>query len=117
MLSDRFEKPDRADTCHLRRVLRRVERDLDVALRSEVIDLVRLDQAQDMVQRRCVVQVTIMEEKLPVRDMRVLVDVIDARRVERGGPTDNSMDLVSLREKQLGQIRAVLPGDSGDQCS
>ena len=29
--------------------------------------------------------------------------------------TDEAVDLVALREQQLRQVRAVLPGDSGDQ--
>ena len=46
--------------------------------------------------------------------MRVLIDVIDAVGVKRGGTADEPVDLVSLGEKQLGKIRAILPSDACD---
>ena len=36
--------------------------------------------------------------------------------VDRAGPAVSSVDLVTLREEQFSQIRAVLSGNSGDDC-
>src|SRR3712207_3129503 len=47
--------------------------------------------------------------------MRVVIDVIDAVRVEQARPAHDAVHLVALGEQKLGQIRAVLPGDAGDQ--
>ena len=35
--------------------------------------------------------------------------------VEAGRAPDDAVDLVALVEQQLGQVRAVLAGDAGDQ--
>ncbi len=45
--------------------------------------------------------------------MRVLVDVVDALGVEARRAAYDSMDLVSLFQKQLCQVRAVLASDAG----
>ena len=49
--------------------------------------------------------------------MRVLVEVVDPRRVERRRAADQAVHLVALAEQQLGQVGAVLAGDPGDQCA
>jgi hypothetical protein len=47
------------------------------------------------------------DEAAPV-DVRVLVEVVDALRVERRGAALDAVDLVALGEEQLGQVGAVL---------
>src|SRR5687768_11762116 len=49
--------------------------------------------------------------------MRILVDVIDALRVELGRATATPVHLVVLRHQEFGKIRAVLSGDACDECS
>ncbi|GLZ13969.1 hypothetical protein Acsp04_42040 [Actinomadura sp. NBRC 104425] len=39
------------------------------------------------------------------------------RHVRVGLTADQAPDLMSLREQMLGEVRAVLPGDAGDECS
>ena len=79
-LADRLEEPRRSDGGHLGRVLRDVEGDLHVALRAEVVDLVRLHRPEDVVQRRRVVQIPVVEDEPAPRGVRVLVDVVDPLR-------------------------------------
>jgi hypothetical protein len=86
-----------------------------VALRAEVVDLGRVNEPQRAIERRRVVQVSVVEEQAPVGDVRVLVEMIDAARVEGGRASDDAVDLVTLLEQELGQVGAVLPGDAGDQ--
>ena len=52
-----------------------------------------------------------------VRIVRVLVDVVEPPGVEGGSPADHSPDFVSFREQQFGQVRPILPRNSGDQGS
>ena len=47
--------------------------------------------------------------------MRVLVEVIDPVGIEGRRPPDQCMDLVSLFQQELCQIRAVLPSNPGDE--
>ena len=56
-----------------------------------------------------------MLRELRVSFVRVLVQVLDPVGVEGGRTPDQTVDLVPLREKQLGQVRPVLPGDPGDE--
>src|SRR5438093_10212843 len=47
--------------------------------------------------------------------MRIVVNRIESARVERARPPDDAVDLVTLRQQQLRQIRAVLAGNTRDQ--
>lgn len=47
--------------------------------------------------------------------MRVLIDVVDASRVEAGGASNCPVDFVALVEKEFGEVRSILSGDSEDQ--
>ena len=114
-LADRLEQAHGAEAGDLARVLRHVEGDLDVALRAEVVDLVRVDQAQRAVERGRVGQVPVVQDQPPAGGVRVLVDVVDPPGVEGRGAPDQAVDLVALVEQELGQVRPVLPGDPGDQ--
>src|SRR3954471_7043141 len=41
--------------------------------------------------------------------------MVDPLRVEARGPADHAVNLIAEVEQQLSQVRAVLPGDAGDQ--
>jgi len=41
--------------------------------------------------------------------------MIDALGIEGRGAADNAVHLVSFRQQQFGQIRAVLAGNAGDE--
>ena len=56
-----------------------------------------------------------MQAQPVVGDVRVLVDVVEPLGVERARAADDAVDLVALGEQQLGQVRAVLAGDAGDE--
>jgi hypothetical protein len=45
----------------------------------------------------------------------VAVDRVDTLRVERGRAADDAVHLVPLLEQLLGEVRAVLSGDPGDE--
>ena len=49
--------------------------------------------------------------------MGIGVNVVDPLGVERGGPTNNTVDLVSLFEQKLGEIRSILTSDTSDKCA
>jgi hypothetical protein len=55
-----------------------------------------------------------VKEEPRLRVMRIHVKVVDTLCVELAGSADQSMDLVSLLEKELGEVTAVLTGDSRD---
>ena len=49
--------------------------------------------------------------------MTISVNVIDSCSIESTGTAYDAVDLIAFVEEKLGQIRAVLAGDSSDQCT
>lgn len=58
-----------------------------------------------------------MQKQPRARLVRVDVEVIDPRGVERRSAPDEPVNLIPLGQQQFGEIRAVLAGDSGDEVS
>jgi hypothetical protein len=86
-----------------------------MALRREIVDLGRLGFLDDADQIGAVRHVSIMQMETGALDMRILVDVLDARGVERRRASLDAMDDIALLEQQLGKVGAILPGNTGDQ--
>jgi hypothetical protein len=62
-------------------------------------------------------QVSIVQDKLPVPQMRILIEMVDAVRVEEGAAPLDSVNLIAFVEKKLRQIRPVLSGYARDQSN
>jgi hypothetical protein len=86
-----------------------------VGLRAEVVDLVRARDLEDAPEHGAVGEVAVVQVQPRPRLVRVLVEVVDAVRVERRRAADDPVDLVALREQQLGEVRAVLARDAGEE--
>lgn len=86
-------------------------------LAPEIVDLVGLHGGQQIDQPGPVGEVAVVQEEPSIRVVLVLVEMIDPRRGEGGRPADQTMHLVALAEQKLGQVRPVLAGDAGDECS
>ena len=56
-----------------------------------------------------------MEEERRVGLVRIAVEMVDPAGVEGAGAPDQAVDLVALRQQELGQVGAVLAGDAGDE--
>ena len=97
-------------------VLRRLERHCDVALRGQVIDLIRLHFLDDADEIGRIRQISVMQAQPDIALMRILVEMIDAVRIERGRAALDAVNLVALAEQQLSQVGAVLAGDPRDEC-
>ena len=79
-----------------------------MALRGEVVDLVGLHLLDDAHQAGGVRQIAVVQDEAPVRDVRVLVQVVDAVGVEKRSAALDAVDFVALGEQELGQVGAVL---------
>ena len=53
----------------------------------------------------------------PVTSSMLVLDVEDPLEVERARRAHHPDDVVALFEQELGQVRAVLPGDARDKCA
>ena len=56
-----------------------------------------------------------MQQERHIAGVRILVEMIDARGVERGRPPLDAMHGVAEAEQIFGEIGAVLPGDAGEE--
>src|ERR1051325_3643578 len=86
-----------------------------MALRREIIDLVRLDTSNQPRHGTRVAQVAVMKFEGRLVGVRIRVDVIQAAGVESTGPANDAVDLVSLGQQKLGKIRTVLSCDTCNQ--
>ena len=107
---DRLEQPERADRVGRGGVLRHLEGHLHVALRPEVVDLVRPDGVDQVDQAHPVGEVAVVQVQ-PL----VGVEVVDPVPVQGRGPADQPVHLVVHAEEELREVGAVLSGDAGDE--
>jgi hypothetical protein len=87
-----------------------------MALRSKVIDFFGFKLVNEFDQIDRVSQVSVVEKQVYPVNMRILIKMVNASRVEGTGSPDNSMNLVTFRQQQVGQVRAVLACNSSDKC-
>src|SRR6266446_4592270 len=113
--ANRFEKPHRAEAGDVAGVFGNIEADFDVALRREMVKLVRRKTVNQIQYPFRAGQVAVMEEQFRSRLIGILINVIDARSIEGARAADDSVDLVAFRKQQLGKVGAILSGDAGDE--
>ena len=107
---DRLQHPEHAEAGHLAGQLGLLPGHGHVGDRGQVVDLVRLDLLHRGDQAALVEQVAADQPD-------VAEQLADAAHPGVGLPADQPPDLITLGQQVLGQIRAVLPGDPGDQCA
>ena len=86
-----------------------------MTLRRQIVHFVRVDVMDKAHEIRTVAEIAIMEEELHAIDMRILIEVIDAPRVERARTADNAVDFIALAEQQFRKVAAVLSRNAGDE--
>jgi hypothetical protein len=55
-----------------------------------------------------------VQEQVVLEAVRMGINLLKPRRIERGGPADDAVHLVPLVEQQLREVRTILTGDSGE---
>ena len=116
-IADRFEQFERAHRDCFGGVDRHIERDTDVGLSAEVVNLVRAHFAHQLAEVVGVAEVAVVQLELAVLGVRVLIDAVDAAGIERRGAPDDAVHFVALAEKELGEVGTILTGDTGDQSA
>src|SRR5262249_3486167 len=74
--TSRFKKSDPSSSCATGRLRWHIEADSNVRLRAEIVNLVRLDIAQDRVERAGIIQVAVDEPQTSPLFVRVLIEVV-----------------------------------------
>ena len=86
-----------------------------MALGGEVVDLGRPDLLHQPDQVGRIRHVAIVQQERHIAGVRILVEMIDARGVERGRAPLDAVHGVAEAEQIFGEIGAVLPGHAGQQ--
>jgi len=109
-----FQEAECAGGEYVGRELGDLKTDLDVALRSEVVDLVGAEIIEENGERTAVGEVGLMEEKARTRLVDVLIDVVEPAGVEAGGTALAAVDSVTFGKEELAEVGAVVAGAAGD---
>jgi hypothetical protein len=83
-----------------------------VTLRGEIVNLVRLHRLNDADQIRGVGHVSVMNLKMRARNVRILIHMVDARRIERRRAALDTVHNIALPQQEFRQIGAVLSGNT-----
>ena len=86
-----------------------------MTLTGKMVELIWFGFGKNSTKRSIITEVGIMKEQLVSINTSVLNQVLDSPAVKRTGTTHNSMHLITFFQKQLGQIRAILSRDAGDE--
>ena len=86
-----------------------------MALRAEVVDFVRLGLLDDADQIAGVAEITVVQLELGVGDVGILINIVDALGVERGGAPLDAVDDIAFFQQEFGKVGAILAGDAGDE--
>ncbi len=105
-----------AQAVHVGGVLGAFKAHRDMALCAQVVDFIGLCFLHDADEVAGVAEVAVMQVEARIVDVRILVDMVHALGVERRSPALDTVDDVAFFQQQLGQVRAVLPSDAGDEC-
>ena len=87
-----------------------------MALRSQVVNFIRLGLLDNARQIRGISQIPMMQEEPNTFQMRIAIQMIDSGGVEHRGTTLDAVHYVAFVQQKLRQVSAVLTSDAGDEC-
>jgi len=112
-LAHALQQPDGSQGDGVGAVLGNFKAHHHVTLSAQMIDLIRPNGAQQPSQRAAVSEIAAQKFKAVRR--AALEKMIDAPGVEAAGAPDQAEDPVVFLQEQLSKIRAVLPGQPGNE--
>src|SRR5882724_7988930 len=113
--ADCFQNANGPDASDIGSVLRNIEAHAHVALRAQMIDLVRLQFVKKLHKIHRVAEVPVMKKHSHPVYVWISVKMINSRGVKRAGAANNPVDFVAFLKQQISQITSVLAGDAGDE--
>src|SRR5882724_1049017 len=113
--ADCFQNANRADASDIGSVLRNIEAHAHVALRAQMIDLVRLQFVKKLHKIHRVAEVSVMQKQSHTVYVWISVKMINSRGVKRAGAADNPVNFIPFLKQQIGQITSILASNAGDE--
>jgi len=96
--SDGLQDPQCPQAVNVPRVLRLLERNLNVALCPQIVDFAWLDLLHNAQQTARIGQVSVVQDKFSVSEMRILIEMVDAVRIEKRTASFDAMNFVAFVE-------------------
>jgi hypothetical protein len=84
-------------------------------LRCKIVNLIGLVFLHKADEIGRVGEIAVVHEKARLVLMRVKIETVDARRVERGRPSLNAVDDIAPFEKETREIGSILSGNSRNE--
>ena len=85
-----------------------------MALRTQVVDFVRVQIVEEKGKRATIGEISIMQEKAVVSLVVILEDVIYTIGIKARCTALDAVDLIASGKKKLGQVGTILASTSGD---
>src|SRR5690606_1594692 len=83
---------------------------------TQVVHFVGLHFLQNTGKVRRVGEITVVQNKILIINMRILVNMVYPLCIKQRCTTLNTMNLVTLFQQELCQVRTVLASNTGDKC-
>jgi hypothetical protein len=116
--TDRFEQSQDTKGIRIGSILGAFERDRDMALRGKVVNLRWPNLLHEAYQVRRIRHVAVVHQEWCLHVLvRIPVEMVDTRSVERGRAAFDAVHVVTLGKQEIGQIGAVLSRHTGNQSS
>ena len=87
-----------------------------MALRSQIINLIRTEIVEQFCHLGGVGQITIVEKEPRAIDVRIRVEMIDPAGIERRSAANDAMNFISFPQEEFCEVGAILSGNAGDEC-
>src|SRR5206468_5032728 len=104
-----------AETGHLGGVFRNIKTHPHMRLGAEVVDFVGLHLTENGIERARIVQVAIEESEPRALFMGILIEMVNAIRIEGRRAADDTVNIVTFFQQQLSQKRTILTSYPGNQ--
>ena len=104
-IANRFEQAQNSDAGHIGGIFRLIERDFDVALRAQIINLVGAHFFEYSTQTGRVAQVAVMQFEAAGINFGIVIQMVDALRPESRGAAHDAVNFVNL-------FPAAIPADN-----
>ena len=113
MIAHRLDEPQCAYRDDVGDVFGHLERHFDMALRAQIVQLVRAKRLEDLPQRAAC-EVAVIQDQLRAGEVPIAAHMIYAIRIEQAGTLDKRVNPKMLIDQELCQIGAFLTGNADD---
>jgi hypothetical protein len=88
-----------------------------VALRGQIVDFVGLHLLNDVHQAGRVCHIAVVQNEVAILFVWILIQMVNTIGIEQRSAALDTVNIVTLVQEKLGEISAILAGDTGNQST